>query len=235
MDSDYLREALAVKADSGNKKFNERLTFTRYPVTGVRVPDILALAKQAAKTAPEAAIDMEPLTLEELLLKGATIAFAPMTEEERIALFDKYIDMVDDWEGCDIVFSKYVSRSDLYYATLAQWLQSPSPFRARCGMIGLMKNYLDAAHIVDVLNMLKRIDYSHYYVMMGGAWLLSVIYLKDKDGVLALICDSAIDKKLRLKTISKLRDSFRVSAGDKAMLKDIAAKIKAESNSATAE
>ncbi|MDE6550436.1 MAG: DNA alkylation repair protein [Clostridia bacterium] len=226
MDSNYLREALAAKADGGNKKFNEGLTFTSYPVMGVRVPDIVSLAKQAAKINPSAAIDMQPRTLEELMLKGATIAFADMSEEKRIEFFDTYIDLVDDWEGCDIVFTKYVSRSDLYYAALVRWLNSPSPFRARCGMVGLMKNFVDSSHIPAILDMLREIDYSHYYVMMGGAWLLSVIYLKDKEGVISLICDSALDKKLRLKTISKLRDSFRVSAEDKAMLKQLASQIK---------
>lgn len=213
----------------GSKKlsdFTGKLTRSGYPVLGVRVPDIIKIAKKAAKSEPQCVLDAKPEYLEEVVLKGAVIAFMKIEEKERIRLFDKYTEYVDDWIACDVPMSKYNCKSQLYFDSMMSWLDCSFPFKVRCAMIALMHNFADSQHIPQILNKLRDIDYGNYYVMMGGAWLLSVIYLKDKDGVMEIINDVAIDYTLRLKTISKLRDSFRVSKEDKEELKLIAQTIK---------
>ena len=65
-----------------------------------------------------------------------------------------------------------------------------------------------------------------YYVMMGAAWLLSVLYLTDKNAVISYIKDPRVDKNTRLKTISKILDSFRVPSEEKRALRLIRDEIK---------
>ena len=65
-----------------------------------------------------------------------------------------------------------------------------------------------------------------YYVMMGAAWLLSVLYLTDKEVVLDYIKDGSIDIDTRLKTISKILDSFRVSKEEKQYLRILRGEIR---------
>ena len=65
-----------------------------------------------------------------------------------------------------------------------------------------------------------------YYVMMGAAWLLSVLYLTDKAAVLDYVKDGSIDIDTRLKTISKILDSFRVSKEEKQYLRILRGEIR---------
>ena len=62
--------------------------------------------------------------------------------------------------------------------------------------------------------------------MMGAAWLLSVLYLTDKEVVLDYIKDGSIDIDTRLKTISKILDSFRVSKEEKQYLRILRGEIR---------
>lgn len=199
---------------------------TAYPLLGVRVPDIVKLAKKAAKSDVQSVLDAMPEYLEEVVLKGTVIACIKAEEEERVLLMDKYTDLVDDWIACDVPMSKYSSKSQFYFDTMMSWLDCNSPFKVRCAMVALMHNFVDLQHIPQILDKLRGLDYSNYYVMMGGAWLLSVIYLKDRDGVMQIIKDGSIDMTLRLKTISKLRDSLRVGTEDKSELKLVAQGIR---------
>ena len=73
-----------MKRDGEYKKFSEKLTpETRYPVIGVRVPELRAIAKEAALKREYSFLDEKHVYFEEFFLHGLIIAYAPLPKKEK--------------------------------------------------------------------------------------------------------------------------------------------------------
>ena len=70
-----LTDKLLMKRDGDYKKFSEKLTpETRYPVIGVRVPELRAIAKEAALKCEYSFLDEKHVYFEEFFLSRLTDA-----------------------------------------------------------------------------------------------------------------------------------------------------------------
>ena len=71
---------------------------------------------------------------------------------------------------------------------------------------------------------LEKIDGKGYYNDMAIAWLLSVAFVKNRDETFEYLNYDKLSNFTHNKTISKIRDSFRVSAEDKELVKRLVRK-----------
>ncbi len=220
------------KLAEGNEtyaEFNKRIVNTEMPVIGVRVPDLRRLARELAPDMSAADIS-ELLTVQDesfdyVLLCGLLITHARLDDQTAIDLTKQYLPRVDSWAHIDVVIEK-----KRRFAGEAWWdfalacLQSEAKFTVRYGVVSLMTNFLDEAHIDQVFAALRNITYDGYYVKMASAWLYATAAVQFFELTLAELENGHVDAWTRNKAYQKMRESRRFTPEQQ----DIIAKYKAK-------
>lgn len=168
------------------------------------------------------------LSLEERMIWGFAIDFAgKVSPFERVSLCEEFIPAVDSWSICDSFCSgaKWVARKD-DRKTLWPWilslLASGEEFRCRVGLVLMLDYYLDEEYLpltLDAVVQRRISDEAPFYMRMAAAWLFSQALAKDYGRTLPYISTPALlSPWIRNMSIRKARESFRVSAEQKAEL-----------------
>ena len=194
--------------------FNQRIVNTKMPVIGVRVPDLRRLARELAPGMSAADIG-ELLTAQNesfdyVLLCGLLITHARLDDQMAIDLTKQYLPCVDSWAHIDIfVEKKRRFAGEIWWDFALECLQSEAEFTVRYGVIALMTNFLDEAHIDQVFAALRGIKHDGYYVKMALAWLYATAAVHFFDLTLAELENEHIDAWTRNKSYQKMRESRR--------------------------
>lgn len=159
---------------------------------------------------------------EEILIQGLVIAKLKDLNLQ-IKLFDKWVHKIDCWALVDSTVStnknlKNSKNKANYFDYYYNLCFSEKEFNSRFGIINLMTNFMEEDYIGRILEMCKLVKNDAYYVQMGIAWLISVAFVYFRDKTLSLLKEQSLSKFVQNKSISKCRDSFRVSKEDKDML-----------------
>jgi hypothetical protein len=93
------------------------------------------------------------------------------------------------------------------------------------GFIGQMKLNAKFDKDFNLKKIDKMYDEGHYYINMIIAWLLCESFIKNRDITLTYLKNNNLNDFVINKMISKCRDSYRVSKGDKEMLLQFKRKI----------
>ena len=194
--------------------FNRRIVNTKMPVIGVRVPDLRRLAKELAGEMSAADISRllaAPSNLYEyVLLCGLLINRAKISDEEAIRLTRQYLPCVDSWAHIDVfVEKKRRFAGEVWWDFALECLQNEDEFTVRYGVISLMTNFLDEAHIDQVFAALRNVKHDGYYVKMALAWLYATTAVHFFDLTLAELENEHIDAWTRNKAYQKMRESRR--------------------------
>ena len=194
--------------------FNQRIVNTKMPVIGVRVPDLRRLARELAPDMSAADIS-ELLTAQNesfdyVLLCGLLITHARLDDQMAIDLTKQYLPHVDSWAHIDIfVEKKRRFAGEMWRDFALECLQSEAEFTVRYGVISLMTNFLDKAHIDQVFAALQNVRHDGYYVKMGLAWLYATAAVNFFELTLAELESRHIDAWTRNKAYQKMRESRR--------------------------
>ena len=129
---------------------------------------------------------------------------------------EKYIIYFNSWAHTDSLKPR-VPKEDLYNLSL-EYIKSDMVFKRRLAIIfyfTLIKfdYFLEAYKIIDLLK-----NEEEYYVNIGAAWLLCELMIKDRDRCLKYYENNNTNKFIINKSISKCRESFRISKNDKDLL-----------------
>lgn len=203
--------------------FNQRIVNTKMPVIGVRVPDLRRLAKELAGEMSAADISRllaAPSNLYEyVLLCGLLINRAKISDEEAIRLTRQYLPCVDSWAHIDIfVEKKRRFAGEVWRDFALECSQNEAEFTVRYGVISLMTNFLDEAHIDQVFAALRRIKHDGYYVKMALAWLYATAAVHLFELTLAELENEHIDAWTRNKAYQKMRESRRFTPEQQAVI-----------------
>ncbi len=203
--------------------FNQRIVNTKMEVIGVRVPDLRRLARELAGNMSAADISRllaTPSNLYEcVLLCGLLINRAKISDEEAISLTRQYLPRVDSWAHIDVfVEKKRRFAGEVWWDFALECLQSEAEFAVRCGVISLMTNFLDEAHIDQVFAVLRNVRHDGYYVKMALAWLYATTAVHFFDLTLAELENEHIDAWTRNKSYQKMRESRRFTPEQQAVI-----------------
>ena len=203
--------------------FNRRIVNTKMPVIGVRVPDLRRLAKELAGEMSAADISRllaTPSNLYEcVLLCGLLINRARISDEEAIKLTRQYLPRVDSWAHIDIfVEKKRRFAGEIWWDFALECLQNEAEFTVRYGIISLMTNFLDEAHIDQVFAALRNVKHDGYYVKMALAWLYATAAVHFFELTLAELENGQIDAWTRNKAYQKMRESRRFTPEQQAVI-----------------
>ena len=205
------------KLAEGNEtyaEFNKRIVNTEMPVIGVRVPDLRRLAR-------ELALDMSAADISELLtaqnesfdyvlLCGLLITHVRIDDQTAIDLTKQYLPHVDSWAHIDVfVEKKRRFAGEMWWDFALECLLSEAEFTVRYGVVSLMTNFLDEAHIDQVFAALRNVTHDGYYVEMALAWLYATAAVNFFEKTLAELENRQIDTWTRNKAYQKMRESRR--------------------------
>lgn len=205
--------ALAIGNDD-YAAFNRRIVNTQQAVLGVRVPDMRRLAKAVAKEATaddtRKLLDEKSNIFEYIFTVGLIISYAKLDDAAAITLTQKWLGQVDSWAQIDSVADK--NRRYMHTAWrkfVLECLESRQEFSVRFGVIVLMTNYLDEAHIDEVLDKLRAVKHDGYYVKMALAWTYATAAINFFDKVMNELASGTIDPWTTKKSYQKMRESRR--------------------------
>ena len=194
--------------------FNKRIVNTKMPVVGVRVPDLRRLTRRLAPDMSAADISELLTTQNEsfdyVLLCGLLITHAQLDDRTAIDLTKQYLPHVDSWAHIDIfVEKKRRFAGEVWRDFALECLRSEAEFTVRYGVIALMTNFLDEAHIDQVFAALRNVKHDGYYVKMSLAWLYATAAVHFFELTLAELENGHIDAWTRNKSYQKMRESRR--------------------------
>ena len=195
--------------------FNKRIVNTKMPVIGVRVPDLRRLARELASGM--SAADISKLLLKAqnesfdyVLLCGLLITHARLDDQMAINLTKQYLPHVDSWAHIDVfVEKKRRFAGEVWWDFALECLQNEDEFTVRYGVISLMTNFLDEAHIDQVFAVLRNVKHDGYYVKMALAWLYATAAVHFFELTLAELENEHIDAWTHNKAYQKMRESRR--------------------------
>lgn len=205
------------KLAEGNEtyaEFNKRIVNTKMSVIGVRVPDLRRLSRELASDMSAADIS-ELLTVQNesfdyVLLCGLLITHARLDDQTAIDLTKQYLPRVDSWAHIDVFIEKKRRfAGDVWWDFALACLWSEAELTVRYGVVSLMTNFLDEAHIDKVFVALRNITHDGYYVKMALAWLYATAAVQFFELTLAELENGHIDTWTRKKAYQKMCESRR--------------------------
>ena len=204
--------------------FNKRIVNTKMSVIGVRVPDLRRLARELAPDMSAADISKlltaQNKSFDYVLLCGLLITHARLDDQTAINLTKQYLPCVDSWAHIDIfVEKKRRFAGELWWDFALECLQSEAEFTVRYGVISLMTNFLDKAHIDQVFAALQNVRHDGYYVKMALAWLYATAAVHFFELTLAELENGHIDAWTRNKAYQKMRESRRFTPEEQRIIR----------------
>lgn len=196
------------------KEFSQKITFTKYEMLGIRLPKLRSIAKDISKGDYESFLEVsENKYYESVMIKLLVIANIKDLDE-CMSYFDEAISLIDNWALCDTFCNslKIVAKNKEYFLNVIDDLiKGNKIYHIRVGLILLVCFYVEEEYLDLICKYLDSIKSDEYYVNMAEAWLLCEVFIKYEDFGLKYLENNQLNKFTINKTISKIRDSYRVS------------------------
>ena len=205
----YLKEI----GESSYANFHRRLTTTKYHILGVRVPKMRSVAKEIFKGNYQSFLIHTGSTYyEEVFIEGMVIEATTNMD-----LIHNHIAKIDNWALCDSFSLKFVTKDPAnYFEFFVCLAKETREYYVRFALIMFLAHYTNETYINQVIKLVDAIILEDYYVKMGIAWLLCECYIKVPIATEAyLVNKNNLNDWTFNKTISKIRESYRVSKDKK--------------------
>lgn len=203
------------------KEFSKKLTPTKYEILGIRVPLQRKIAKEIQKGNAKSFLKFCDSTyFEEINIEGFVIANLPPEEIE--IYFDTYLEKIDNWATCDGFCNSMKNikkEKEKYLEKIEKLLKESHPFKVRVGLVLLLSYYVEEKYIKEILTLVDKINREEYYINMAIAWLVAECFIKYPNVTMPYLKENHFSPFTQNKTISKIRDSYRVSKEIKEELK----------------
>ena len=227
-----IEQFLNVNKDEKKAEFDSKLIFTKYPILGIKTKSLEDFAKELLKEGADAK-DIPLVFHEEIVLAGFMIAFSKESAERRIEKFKYLLPYIDNWGSCDMIVGrlKNLEGQKDFFVSL---LDSDNVYTVRVGIIWLFK-FAMKDDVKFVYSLLSKIDcekwdknskiisskvFPSYYVKMAIAWCYSEACIYDFDFMYNKLLNMN-DKFIKLKTVQKACESYRIDAEKKEKLKSL--------------
>ena len=208
-------EYLLKTDDPAYRKMNTTIVVSSKYVIGVRVPNLRLLAKEISKGNWKSFLDYTTdHYFEESMLEGMVIASQKYSTFQELKYYFYYhIDKIESWATCDNfcaefkVIKKYRTQ---FLVEIEELFKSNNPWRVRVATIMLLTYYIDEEHLDYIFKASAKYDAKEYYVSMGIAWLISVVFVKHQKRCMEFLLTKQLTEQTLKRAIRKIKDSFRV-------------------------
>lgn len=211
--------------DEKYREFHNKIIGAEVEVIGLRSPIVKDIAKKIAKGDWQGFLAQKKgKYYEETTLRGQVIGFAKADKEIIKEYIEKYTDEINNWGVCDSFIGnlKVIKKEkEYFYPMVKKMAESKDQWKIRFGLITLMSYYIEKEYLDEIFEMCSKVENKEYYVQMGQAWLVSILFIKFRNETLEYLKDNSLDKWTQNKAIQKIRESFRVSEEDKELVKSL--------------
>ena len=142
-----------------------------------------------------------------------------VTFAKQMAFLQGKLGFANSWEITDCLQQAIrkapVKEYEPYYR---KWVKDKREYARRFAYVYAMQYYREG----DISFFLNHLVYDeHYYVYMAQAWLLATLAITHFEEIRAFLLKEGLPETLRRKTISKMRDSYRITPEQKEIVKQI--------------
>ena len=208
-DKEYLKSI----SEESYKEFNSKIIFTNYEMLGIRLPKLRVLSKEIFKTDYKEFLNINITYYEEAMLYLLVITFIKDIDELML-YFPKALDLIDNWALCDSFCGSLkivINNKEYFLKVIDKLLKSDKTYDVRVGLVLLLNYYVSEEYLDLIFKYLDDINSDEYYINMAEAWLLCEIFVKYQSDGLKYLENNKLNSFTINKTISKIRDSYRVS------------------------
>lgn len=218
-------EELQSYQDLKYQRFHSKLILNGMPLIGVRTPILKQIAKKISRGDYQSFIKHnQHHYYEEIVIHGLILGNIKTDFENLLVLLEEFLPYNQNWAINDIVcagLKQFRKNQEIGFSWILKLLQSGEPWTIRFGLILLLDYYINDHYIDKVLQLASKSYINFYYVYMAVAWLLSICYIKYPKKTIILLQNNTLNDWIHNKTISKIRDSYRVSQNEKDYLKTL--------------
>lgn len=195
----------------------------RSSIIGVRLPILRDIAKELIKdgTSKELMKNLPHKFFEENLLHS--IFISEMKDfDECVTETDRFLPFVDNWAVCDTMSPKSFKKNrEELLIKIRNWAESREVYTCRFGIKMLMNHFLDGDFREELLQIPASVKSEEYYVNMMIAWFFATALAKQWEPTVKYLENRSLSAWVHNKTIQKARESFRITAEQKAYLKSL--------------
>lgn len=213
---------LLAEADEKFAEFERRGILTERPILGVRTPRMRELAREIIKNGEvKDFLAQEPVSYEEVVIRGFVIA--NLSYSEMLKYFNDFLKLMDNWAVCDMFVATLKSvrkeRED-FLEKIDPLIRKGTEFEVRTGLVCLLDHYMVLEYLPVIFEYVEIVARrEEYYIKMATAWLVAECFIKFPEITKAYLKTSGLPAWTFNKAISKICDSYRVSADDKIWVK----------------
>ncbi|MGF6907218.1 DNA alkylation repair protein [Fusobacterium sp. PH5-44] len=189
---------------------------------GIRTPILRKIATEISKGKWKEFLSIEKKGYyEETIIRGFIIGKIKNIEE-LIKYSKLFVKEIDNWAICDLfVGSSSVIRKnkEKYFNFIKTYENTENPWEMRFLLISLLSHYIEEDYLDYIFQITDKSELDHYYVKMGIAWLISIVYIKFPKQTKQYLKINNLSKWTNNKAIQKIRESLRVSLEEKEYVK----------------
>lgn len=199
-------------------EWTSNITQTSRQVLGVPAPKIKKIANIIFKDDYLFYLNKMPdKYYEEFLISAYLISKIKDFDLQKKYLY-KYAEKVTCWSECDTLKLKIKNKEKEYLEISKDFIKSNKIYVRRIGII-ILFNLINSAYIDEIFEIISNLkEENEYYVNMAISWLLCECFIKANEKTINFLEKRKLNNFVINKTISKCRDSYRVSKSDKEML-----------------
>lgn len=221
-DYDILLERLRRESDERYRVFNESLIPGTERTYGVRAPALRKIAKELLQGDWRAFLSLVRAgSHEERLLQGMVCAGAKCSLDEKLTLLHTFLPRINNWAVCDTTAGACKwKEADLpaVWDFFAPCLQSQQEFEVRFAVVQLMDYFWRAEWIDRSLAAYRHRPAPGLLCHHGPGLGIERLFCQQRAKTLPLLEQGVFPAAVHNKAIQKCRESYRVSAEDKAYL-----------------
>ncbi len=201
-------------------EWTQRIINTEMPVLAVLSPIIKDITKKIAKGNFMAFLDLWLWDyFENTSINGGLIMKIKDFDTMKSYLLP-YCERADNWATCDLLsFPINNKNEEKFWAMSLELIKSEKPFVRRVG-VNIWFKYIEKEgylpKIFELINGMR--EEKEYYVNMVVAWLIAECFAKNREATLEFYKTNNLNDFTANKSISKCRDSFRITKEDKDFL-----------------
>lgn len=208
-----LRDQLLELCEPKYMKFTSALMPGVENVLGIRLPLLRKIAREIAAGDWRAYLAQAgDFYFEERMLQGMVISYARCDPAEKLEHVTRFIPKIDNWAVCDcFCWRLKAAERQPMWEFIQPRFRSEAEYEVRFAVVMALGNFVDQAHIEDLLQLLDGIRHEAYYARMGVAWAVSVCYIKFPERTHAWLESCSLDDWTFNKSLQKIVESYRVS------------------------
>ena len=191
--------------------FQQKLIITKYEIIGIKLPVLRRIAHDLMDNY-KSFLSVPNEYFEIVVIKGYIIGQLKNIDEV-LNYFKEFVSLIDNWAICDTFCGslKIVNKNkDKFINIISELINSNEEYLVRVGLVLLLDYYVEEDYLEYIFEIIDKTTSELYYINMARAWLLCECFIKYENETLKYLENNNLDKFTINKTISKIRDSFRV-------------------------